>query len=98
MEHGVWWSSSENSFRIVQVDSLMGPSLVELAELLIKGVKEGKVANGRSVAAADHMIKLSQYFTTHHILTVQISGAVSKDTVCCCGSDLDPVPERYVIS
>ena len=27
----------------------MGPSLVELAEMLIKGVKEGKVANGRSV-------------------------------------------------
>jgi len=27
----------------------MGPSLVELAEMLIKGVKEGKVANGRSL-------------------------------------------------
>ena len=30
-----------------QVDSLDGASLVELAELLIKGVKEGEVGNGR---------------------------------------------------
>lgn len=46
MYHG---PHSENWFQILQVDSLMGPSLVELAEMLIKGVKEGKVANGRSV-------------------------------------------------
>ena len=32
---------------LFQVDSLDGASLVELAELLIKGVKEGEVANGR---------------------------------------------------
>jgi len=46
MYHG---PHSENWFQILQVDSLMGPSLVELAEMLIKGVKEGRVANGRSV-------------------------------------------------